>query len=291
MFPSPFRRASRLTLVATAVLLAAGFVLPASAEAALPSWAPAPVDLSPVRAVTGQPAADDPIGYDISFPQCGGRFPTDPAFAIIGVNQGRAFTVNPCLGAGAGPSQLEWAGPDAQLYLNTGYPGPELSKAPWPSGQLVPRFCDPEAPDSADCAYDYGWNAAAHAYQAALDAYVSLGWAEDGAAGTPVANWWWLDVEIGNSWSDDAALNVASLQGTIDYLETRDVAGIGIYSVGPMWDRITGGTDAFLDYPNWVAGATTINGARRTCIGAGFSGGPVLLTQYTHDGFDANHRC
>ena len=71
----------------------------------------------------------------------------------------------------------------------------------------------------------------------------------------------------------------------------RGVAGIGIYSVGPMWEEITGGSDAFVDYPNWVAGATTINGARRTCIGAGFSGGPVLLTQYTHHGFDANHRC
>ncbi|HJP70436.1 MAG TPA: hypothetical protein VJ975_01815 [Candidatus Limnocylindria bacterium] len=275
----------------TAALLVAGLVMPAAVEGALPSWAPAPVDLSPVRAVTGQPAADDPIGYDISFPQCGGRFPSEPAFAIVGVTGGRAFTDNPCLGAGAGASQLEWAGPDAGLYLNTGNPGPELSKAPWPSGQLVPAFCDPEQPESAECAYDYGWNAAAHAYQAAIDAYVSLGWAEAGAEATPVANWWWLDVEIGNSWSDETELNVASIQGSIDYLETREVAGIGIYSVGPMWEAITGGTDAFVDHPNWVAGATTINGARRTCIGAGFSGGPVLLTQYTHDGFDANHRC
>lgn len=291
MFPSPFRRVPRLTLIATAASLAAGLVLPAAVEGALPSWAPAPVDLSPVRAVTGQPAADDLVGYDISFPQCDGRFPNDPAFALIGVNGGRAFTANPCLGAGAGPSQLEWAGPDAQLYMNTGNPGPELSKAPWPAGQLVPRFCDPDEPDSVDCAYDYGWNAAAHAYQTAVEAYVSLGWAPAGSQRTPTANWWWLDVETGNSWGDDAELNVASIQGSIDYLETREAAGIGIYSVGPMWEEITGGTAAFLNYPNWVAGATTINGARRTCIGAGFSGGPVLLTQYTHDGFDANHRC
>lgn len=291
MFPSPFWRVSRLTLLVPAVLIAASLAMPPTADGALPSWAPAPVDLSPVRAVTGQPAADDPIGYDISFPQCGGRFPSGAAFAIVGVNGGRAFTVSPCLGAGAGPSQLEWAGIDAQLYLNTGNPGHELSKAPWPTGQMVPRFCDPDDPDSADCAYDYGWNAAAHAYETAVDAYVSVGWAEPGSEWTPVANWWWLDVETGNSWSDEADLNVASIQGTIDYLETREVAGIGIYSVGPMWEEITGGTDAFASYANWVAGATTINGARRTCIGAGFSGGPVLLTQYTHDGFDANHRC
>lgn len=286
MFPSPLWRVLRLTMAVSAALLAVSAAMPATVDGALPSWAPAPVDLSPVRAVTGQPAADDPIGYDISFPQCGGPFPRDAAFAIVGVNGGRAFTANPCLA-----SELEWAGPDAQLYLNTGNPGPELSKAPWPAGQLVPRYCDPDQLDSVDCAYDYGWNAAADAYQRAVDAYVSLGWAPPGSETTPVANWWWLDVETGNSWRDEAGLNVASIQGSIDYLETRDVAGIGIYSVGPMWDEITGGTDAFVDYPNWVAGATTINGARRTCIGAGFSGGPVLLTQYTHDGFDANHRC
>ena len=291
MFPSPFRRVPRFPFLVSAALLVAGLALPSAADAALPSWAPAPVDMSPVRAVTGQPAADDRIGYDISFPQCGGRFPNHADFAIVGVNNGRAFTVNPCLGAGAGPSQLEWAGPDAQLYLNTGNPGPDLSKAPWPIGQLVPRFCDAAQPDSDECAYDYGWNAAAHAYQAAVDAYVSLGWAAEGSQRTPVANWWWLDVELGNSWRDDPELNVASIQGSIDYLETRDVAGVGIYSVGDMWEEITGGTEAFASYANWVAGSTTINGARRTCIGAGFSGGAVLLTQYTHDGFDANHRC
>jgi hypothetical protein len=291
MFPSPIRRVPRLPVLLSVALLVAGLAVPTAVDATLPSWIPAPADLSPIRAVTGEPAADDPIGYDISFPQCGGPFPSEPAFAIVGVNGGRAFTENPCLGAENGPSQLAWAGLDAHLYLNTGNPGPELSKAPWPTGQLEPRFCDPEEPDSADCAYDYGWNAAAHSYATAVKAYISVGWAEPDAQRTPVRNWWWLDVELGNSWRDDPSLNVASLQGAIDYLETMDVAGIGIYSVGPMWEEITGGTDAFTAYPNWVAGSTTINGARRTCIGAGFSGGPVLLTQYLHDGFDANHRC
>lgn len=282
--PSLFRRVPRLPVPLVA-LLVAGFVVPADVTAVVP------VDLSPVRETVPAPAAEERIGYDISYPQCGGRLPTDPAFAIIGVNGGRAFTENPCLGAENGASQLAWAGRDAQLYINTGNPGPEISKAPWPSGQLVPRWCDPESLDSIACAYDYGWNGAAHSYRTAVEAYISLGWADPDARETPVANFWWLDVESGNSWREDPELNVASIQGAIDYLETKDVAGIGIYSVGFMWEEIVADTDAFADYPNWVAGARTVKGARRACIGPGFSGGPVLLGQYLHDGFDANHRC
>src|SRR3954452_22934846 len=43
-------------------------------------------------------------GNDISWPQCGGAFPTKAGFGIIGVTGGRPFTQKPCLAA-----EWQWA--------------------------------------------------------------------------------------------------------------------------------------------------------------------------------------
>ena len=241
-----------------------------------------------------QKPQQQPIGYDISYPQCGGSYPTNPAFGIVGVNRGIVFSSNPCLGAGSGaPSQLAWAGPDAQLYANTGNPGPQLSSH-WPSGQTSPRACATSAnpdPDTADCAYDYGWNAAADSYARAVAAYVSLGWADAGATRTPVANHWWLDVETANSWRGDTSLNVAALQGAVDYFNSVGAASVGIYSSPRMWTSVVGGATAFATLPSWVAGGSTLKGARNACNGPGLTGGPIELTQYLSSGFDADYTC
>ena len=67
-------------------------------------------------------------GYDISWPQCGGPYPADPAFGIVGVNKGIVYSANPCLA-----SELIWAGgTSAGLYANTANPGPALSSH-WPT--------------------------------------------------------------------------------------------------------------------------------------------------------------
>jgi hypothetical protein len=237
-----------------------------------------------------RPPKSQPIGYDVSYPQCGGSLPKNVAFGIVGVNRGIVFSANPCLGAGNVASELAWAGRDAELYANTGNPGPELSSR-WPIGQATPRVCAAAHPDTADCAYDYGWNAAADSYATAVKAYISVGWAEPGATRTPVANHWWLDVESANSWRAETSLNVAALQGGADYLASVGAASVGFYSAPFMWADIVGSTSAFAEYQSWVAGASTLQGAQSRCAGDGFTGGGVALTQYFAKGFDADYRC
>lgn len=244
-------------------------------------------------AAAGSALAASGTGYDISYPQCGGLFPSSPAFAIVGVNGGKPYSVNTCFGAGTSPSELAWGGNASQLYANTADPGPALSSH-WPNGQATPKPCNTAANPGADtleCHYDYGWNAAADSYQDAVDGYVSLGWAASGATRTPVANLWWLDVETANSWTSSPSLNIAALQGEADYLTSAGAAGVGFYSSGSAWSAITGGTRAFAGYKSWVAGAGSLANAQAACSGSGFTGGGVRLSQYASNGFDGDYDC
>ena len=221
-------------------------------------------------------------GYDISYPQCGHPYPVNPAFAIVGVNGGRVFSVNPCLA-----DQLRWGGDaKAEVYINTGNPGPALSSF-WPKGQASPRFCDPNNADTADCAYDYGWNAAKHSYETVESAYAARG-----IGANPNATAWWLDVETSNSWRDNTGLNIAALQGEVAYLQSRGVTRIGFYSTTAQWGTITGGTKVFAPAPSWGAGAPSEKAAKQHCISTpGFTGGRLAMVQYIYQGFDANVRC
>lgn len=225
-----------------------------------------------------------PRGYDISYPQCGKPYPADPLFGIVGVNGGKVFSANPCLA-----SQITWGGGAAtELYANTGNPGPALSQF-WPAGQTQPRFCDPANPDTADCAYDYGYNAAKHSYETALAAYQQLG-----ITISPSATTWWLDVETSNSWrDDDPSLNVAALEGEVAYLLEAGVTKLGVYSTTYQWGVITGGTKVFAAYPSWGAGARSERVALNLCASTttSFTGGPLVMVQYPYSGFDANVRC
>jgi hypothetical protein len=221
-------------------------------------------------------------GFDISYPQCGAAYPSNPLFGIVGVNSGKVFSANACLA-----SEIAWAGGAAgQLYANTGNPGPALSKF-WPSGQTSPRYCDPANLDTADCAYDYGYNAAQHSYATASAAYAQLG-----LTANPSVTRWWLDVETENSWRSDTSLNVAALQGEVAYLrDTAGVTRIGFYSTQYQWNTITSGTSAFNANPSWVAGASSLKAARDRCSLAAFTGNVNVYTQYPYQGFDANYVC
>lgn len=254
--------------------------------------APAPTtDASPAPGFTRISVAP---GYDVSYPQCGKELPESFSIAIVGVNGGRVYSLNPCLGPdGDDASLLEWAGPDAELYANTGNPGPALSSY-WPEGQTTPRACNTRAnpgDDTPDCSYVYGWNAAAHSYAMALAAYIDLEWADADAERIPGNPTWWLDVETVNSWRLDRTLNVATLQGAVDYLESMDVTEVGFYSTPLLWWWITGGTDAFADHPSWHAGARNQADAEDRCDGDGFTGGELHMVQWVENNLDHNHRC
>jgi hypothetical protein len=227
-------------------------------------------------------AAPTTRGYDISWPQCGSAYPANPAFGIVGVNKGIVFSANPCLA-----SEITWAGgAKAQLYANTGNPGPALSSH-WPSGQTSPRWCDPASTDTADCAFDYGYNAAKDSFADAVAAFSALH-----LVGSPAASAWWLDVETSNSWRSTSSLNVAALQGEAYYLSSvAGVAKLGIYSTQYQWNQITGGSKAFAANRSWVAGVGSQKNAASHCSGAGFTGGGVELAQYASSGFDADLIC
>ncbi len=273
-------------LLALALVVGAQAVMAGSTLAFAPERNPASAAAGPIQHAKtgdgGSSGSSAPRGYDISYPQCGAAYPATPLFAIVGINGGKVFSVNSCLA-----SEIAWGGgARAELYANTGNPGPVLSSF-WPNGQTSPRYCDASNPDTADCAFDYGFNAAKHSFETAQAAYQALG-----LTASPAATGWWLDVETMNSWRSDVTLNIAALQGETAYL--RDVAGItaiGFYSTQSQWNTITAGSLGFAANPSWVAGGGTLKGAQDRCRQPAFTGGPVVLAQYFYSSFDANVRC
>ncbi len=210
------------------------------------------------------------VGYDISFPQCGGATPAQPyAFGLVGVTGGRAFTQNPCLRA-----QYAWAsasGRPPSLYINTKYPSGTTigERDTGPAGTCA-------STDTRCQAYNYGYKTAQHAV-----AYAKTQGAVDVAT-------WWLDVETENTWSADKAMNAVVLQAAIDYLKTQNVA-IGIYSTAYQWSIIAGTYAPGL--PVWVAGGRDAAHAQELCRTGTFGGGEVQLVQYVSSPFSKDVVC
>jgi hypothetical protein len=235
---------------------------------------------------TPTPVPLPPHGYDVSFPQCSKVLPETPLFAIIGVNGGRVFELNPCLTLQAnwGMRSSASSGPKLSLYVNTGNPGP--GDPHWPAdGTHTPRACDGSG--SVDCAYDFGWSAAAYAYSGAAEA---LG---GNAATVP----WWLDVETANSWSEDTEANAASIQGEVDQLRSMKISNIGIYSNPRHWGVITGADSPtsqvnrpFASLFNWTWAGAGISDVRTVC-GGSFTGGRVVYVQFPAEGLDGDFLC
>ena len=232
-------------------------------------------------------------GYDVSYPQCAGSYPSKPLFGIVGVNGGLANNANPCLSgelqwSRGAPGQKRPQQPPLSLYIDTGNPGAH-HVADWPRGGATPLYgaCNGELTNA--CSYLYGVQRAAHSY--------SLVSALDPAAATTVP--WWLDVELAASWAGTYELNIAALRGFVAGLHNAGAAGpIGIYSTSDQWHEITGLTaqttqTAFDDQlPDWVAGTrATLAQAQRNCASGGITGAPPTLAQYRIGPLDADLRC
>ena len=212
-------------------------------------------------------------GYDISWVQCNGAFPDNPAFGVVDVNNGLPFHDNPCLAA-----EESWAAAapyEVGFYVNMAHPGDQSDHWTDPG----PRACS-GTPDDLGCAYNYGYNAGRHAF--------GYAGSQTGAASGKA---WWLDVETLNTWSADVSSNMADIQGTLDYLGAQAGVRVGVYSSGPQWAQITGGA-ALPDVPVWVPYAQNRGQAPGFCDQAySFTGGPVEMVQYPTGGYDGDYAC
>jgi hypothetical protein len=213
------------------------------------------------------------IGYDISYPQCGGRYPSG-AFGIVGVNGGYPFVYyNSCLAD-------EYSRTPA-LYINTGY-DPIYT-------QVDGRHTTPECATQSATIQGNATQQAAWAVGCS-EASRSIAYATSQGATTPSS--WWLDVETANSWSTtDQSLNQYTIQGIVDTLLRQSPAAVGVYSTGYQWRTIVGGLPVSGVLADWVATGSTSAGRARAYCGTGFSGQPVWFVQYLRGGFDTDYTC
>ena len=232
---------------------------------------PAPI-VAIATANSLDPYTPGTTGYDISWPQCNQTYPPSPySVAVVGVNNGEAFTQNPCL-----TSEAAWGAPAGlTLYINLNSPTPSTSSQglTGPAGQCVTT-------DSTCQAYNYGYNAAVYSY--------------DYASGLGIkSSMWWLDIETGGQnplWSTDTAANSQLIAGAIAALTALGVQP-GVYSTAYQWGQITGGTYS-PDVPMWQTGATTVADAPSFCSPTkAFTSGQTWLVQYAPTTWDGDYAC
>lgn len=242
--------------------------------------------LAPAVAAQARGSAT-PTGNDISYPQCTKTYPSGQAFAIVGVNGGKASNFNPCFSP-----QWAWAHTSkggtsqalAQLYVNTGDPGDVLAQydvTDWPSSSVPADpygTCSGTWTDDLPCSWEYGYERA--------QADISFTAVSTGK--------WWLDIETSNSWTSDPAKNQASLEGMLYALQQAGAA-VGIYASSGSWSTLFGtvaATSPLYSLPEWRPGARTLAKAQGNCTLAPFEGnGIVEITQYVATNLDYDYSC
>jgi hypothetical protein len=251
-----------------------------------------------------QPA--EPVGYDISWPQCGKKLPSGQAFGIVGVNGGNAATTNPCLA-----SQLVWANksvggsvqPKIQLYVNTANPGEVIDQiTTWPTSNTDKTGYTTSNPygtcqgdNDKACSWQYGWN---RAVEDNIDRFTPA--ASAAKINSAVSAYtWWLDVETMNTWqsgsSEALERNSATLEGMTHYFTSKG-AHVGLYSTALQWNEIVGGSidpgSNLNGLPNWRPSGASLENAKVNCSLAPLTdSGSIVLTQYIQQNLDKNHSC
>ena len=216
------------------------------------------------------PGPTSPYGNDISYPQCGQQFPTGLTFGLVGVDDGIANKVNPCLGpynGGAGTSELYWGSrlpggasqPPVGLYVNTADPGNTYNGQPiadWPKpGSTVPRITNPfgqcgAAPsnsslgaNSTGCAWVYGADIASvdASPGAPLTGSASTSFLTSASdalqangasvSGAASSYQWWLDVEAANTWQSGSAAALAMNDAVLEGM-LQYLKSLGVTLVG-----------------------------------------------------------
>jgi hypothetical protein len=260
--------------------------LPAPSLSGLSSLLPgAPAPASP--APTQPPAPAPPparyssgaSGYDISWPQCGSSYPPSSPIGVVGVNDGRGFTTNPCLS-----SEAAWAGNGLDLYVNINSPSAaDGTDSSGPAGNC--------GGNTSCMAYNYGYN----------DAQYSMSVARNQGLAPRM---WWLDVETvggcaqsyptGGSgyWSCNQGLNRLTIQGALDAIRSAG-SQVGVYSTSYQWGVITANyTPSNGSPPNWLAGDEA-SPPSAWCDGSqDFAGGaPWLLQVWPTQTYDRDQAC
>lgn len=249
----------------------------------------------------------EPVGYDVSWPQCGKKLPTGQAFGIVGVNGGNAANTNSCLA-----TQLAWAlksvggtnQAKVQLYVNTANPGEVIDQiTTWPtSGTDKTGYtpvnpygtCTGTATNDLACSWQYGWNRAVEDH---IDRFAPAARANGIDPSAP--QFWWLDVETMNTWQSGSpealARNVATLEGMTSYFTSKG-STVGLYSTATQWATITGNqiseTSNLNGLANWRPSGSSLSNAITNCSVAPLTnGGFISLTQYVQQNLDKNHSC
>ena len=229
-------------------------------------------------ASTLPPLGSAAVGADISWPNCpkGMGIPSRPTegrpmplpgtqFVIMGLTNGPGFTPNPCLA-----DQVAWTAARhlwAGAYAITTYPNP---------GQLK--------------AYGGRGTGAQRLFRTGVaQAQFNVRNMRQAGLRPPLV---WVDIEPVSvqPWSGSPAFNNAVLDGAVAGYRGAGLK-VGLYSYAHGWKQITGGR-RIADVATWVpSGDDQKSSARAGCSRPSFSGGQVLLGQWTADSRDRDVTC